>query len=69
MRINALHRSKTAAKRQFVQTLEDEYLRGINPIVREHFTDAIGWPSTGLIAEFHDKFRAHVVCQWPDSVS
>lgn len=59
IRINALHRSKTEEKRQFVRTLEDEYLQGINPIVREHFTNAIGWPSTGTAAEFHYKFRAH----------
>lgn len=59
MQIHALQRSKGEATRQFVRTLESEYLQGINPIVQKHFTYAIGRPSTGAVADFHDKFRAH----------
>lgn len=59
MRIRALWRDGAEAKRHFVRTLEDEYLQGINPIVRKHFIDAIGPPSTGAVSDFHNKFRAH----------
>jgi hypothetical protein len=58
MRIGQLQGQRRDVRHKFTQQLADTYLAGLNPIVREHFTDAIAWPAGENAESFHNSFRA-----------
>jgi hypothetical protein len=58
IRVRQLGRRRWDARQQFTQQLADTCVPDLNPIVREHFTDAIAWPAGESAESFHNSFRA-----------